>query len=272
MSGHKRPSRPRKRKEAPAGRWEEGAPRETADMVYGIRAVKELLADAPARISRLHFLEGARAAAVQEMLSAARAAKIPFDFSRRTHLNDLAGSDKHQGVVASVAPLAYATLDEVLARAAADPPGLVVVLDGVEDPRNLGAVVRTLEAAGGHGVVIPRRRAAPLTATVAKAAAGALTHLPVCRVDNVARTLDTLKQAGFWVYGMAAGGSESLAGANFSGPVALVLGAEGKGIRPLVEKGCDALVHIPLKGKTPSLNVSVAAAVGIFTVLAGRER
>ncbi len=279
MTGKRRHPRPgpRKREKAP-GRREEvsgepsAAPQEKPDIVYGIRAVMELLEGAPERVSRLHVLEGSRAPAVQEMVTLARAAKIPFDFSERGRLNDLAGTDKHQGVVAGVAPFAYAELDDVLTRAAANPPGLVLVLDGVEDPRNLGAVVRTLEAAGGHGIIIPKRRAASVTATVAKAAAGALMHLPVCRVENVARTLETLKKAGFWVYGMTADGKQALNGADFSGPVALVLGAEGKGIRPLVEKGCDALVHIPLKGKTPSLNVSVAAAVGIFAVLAGRER
>ncbi|MDH5526597.1 MAG: 23S rRNA (guanosine(2251)-2'-O)-methyltransferase RlmB [Nitrospirota bacterium] len=237
-------------------------------MVCGVHPVDTLLKTTPERINRIAFLAEGRG--LEKLVAEARKHHIPFDFQSRARLDQLAEGARHQGVVARVAPFAYADLSDILARAKADPPGLIVVLDEVADPRNLGAVVRSAEAAGAHGVIVPRRRAAPLTASAAKAAAGAFVHLPVARVDNLARTLEKLKGEGFWIYGLD-GAGEPLYQADMNIPVVLVAGGEGSGLRPLVAKGCDRLLAIPLKGKTPSLNVSVATAVALFAVQAGRD-
>jgi 23S rRNA (guanosine2251-2'-O)-methyltransferase len=240
-------------------------------VVYGVRPVAELLEQGPDRLVRLHFLQGAHGPALGRLVSGARRLRIPFAFEPRQRLDDLCGTDKHQGVAAQVAAVPYATLEQVLERAEKEPPGLIVVLDGVEDPRNLGAVIRTAEAAGCHGLVVPKRHAAPLTDVAAKASAGASLVLPLARVDNTVRALETLKGRGFWVYGLDTAAPTPVSAPDYRVPVVLVVGAEGKGLRPLVKKACDHLVGIPLKGVTASLNVSAAAAVGIFMVVSRRE-
>jgi 23S rRNA (guanosine2251-2'-O)-methyltransferase len=239
--------------------------------VYGVRPVAELLEGEPDRVVRVHFAEGHHGAALGRLLAVAKARHLPYLFEPRGRLDDLAGGPKHQGVVAEVAAVPYADLETVIARALADPPGLIVVLDGIEDPRNLGAVIRTAEAAGCHGMIVPKRHAAPLTGVAAKASAGASLLLPLARVENTVRALETLKGRGFWVYGLDAAAETAVSAPDYGVPVALVMGAEGKGLRPLVARACDALVRIPLKGRTASLNVSAAAAVGIFAVRARRE-
>jgi len=239
--------------------------------VYGVRPVAELLEGEPERIVRVHFAQGHHGAALGRLLVTVRARKVPFAFEPRARLDTLAGGARHQGVVAEVAAVPYADLETVVARALADPPGLIVVLDGIEDPGNLGAVIRTAEAAGCHGMIVPKRHAAPLTGVAAKASAGASLLLPLARVENTVRALQTLKDRGFWVYGLDAAAETTVSGPDYKAPVALVVGAEGKGLRPLVARACDQLVRIPLKGRTASLNVSAAAAVGIFAVRARRE-
>jgi 23S rRNA (guanosine2251-2'-O)-methyltransferase len=176
------------------------------------------------------------------------------------------GSDAHQGVCAEVDPYPYADADDLLA--ATDP--ILIVLDEVTDPQNLGAVCRTAEAAGATGVVIPERRAADVTPAVCKASAGAVEHLPVARVRNIADFLADAKRAGCWCYGAAAGARTPYTAPDWSGPVALVLGAEGRGLRPRVAKACDDLVALPVRGRIESLNVSATAAVLMYTILQAR--
>jgi 23S rRNA (guanosine2251-2'-O)-methyltransferase len=188
----------------------------------------------------------------------ARRASVPVRFEPRAALDRLAGSAAHQGVVALGAARQYAGLD---AAAASE---LVVVLDGVEDPHNLGAVIRTAHAAGAGAVIIPERRAATLTDVVAKAAAGALEHLPITKVVNINRTLEELKDRGYWIYGLDERGTETYDRVEFATPTALVFGGEGKGLHEQVRKHCDALVRIPMAGQISSLNVSVAAGVVLF--------
>jgi len=238
--------------------------------VYGIHPVEELFADNPARISRLHLLKGANTGPINGLVALARQHKIPFVFEPRPRLDDLVDTDKHQGVVAQVSLMPYEGLDALLTRAADHTPGLVMVLDQVSDPRNLGAVLRTAEAAGCHGLIIPKRRAAAMTPLVAKVSAGACFHLPICRVDNSSAALDTLKREGFWIFGLDAAGDSPIDQTDFSAPTALVMGGEGDGIRPLVARHCDQLLNIPLVGRTNSLNISVAAGVAIFTVISSR--
>jgi 23S rRNA (guanosine2251-2'-O)-methyltransferase len=202
--------------------------------------------------------QGAGGPRLQEIIELARRASIPVRFEPRAALDRLAGSSAHQGVIALGAATHYADID---AAAAAK---LLVVLDGVEDPHNLGAIIRTAHAAGAGAVVIPERRAASITDVVAKAAAGALEHLPVVRVTNINRTLEDLKKRGFWIYGLDERGTESYDAVEFAAPAALVFGGEGKGLHEQVRRHCDALVRIPMSGKISSLNVSVAAGVVLF--------
>ena len=183
---------------------------------------------------------------------------IPVRFEPRNALERLAGTTAHQGVLALGAATKYADLDDVGAGE------LVVVLDGVEDPHNLGAIIRTAHAAGAAAVVIPERRAVGLTDVVAKAAAGALEHLPVVRVVNINRALEQLKEQGYWIYGLDERGTEDYSRVDYGAPTALVFGGEGKGLHEQVRKHCDLLLRIPMAGAISSLNVSVAAGVVLF--------
>ena len=196
---------------------------------------------------------------MQEIVELARRAAIPLRFEPRDALERLAGSQAHQGVVALGAARKYATLDEVPEAAQ-----LVVVLDGVEDPHNLGAIIRTAHAAGATAVIIPERRAAGLTEVVSKAAAGALEHITLARVTNINRALEALKERGFWIYGLDERARDEHDRVEYNMPTAFVLGGEGKGLHEQVRKHCDVLVRIPMAGAIASLNVSVAAGVALF--------
>ena len=209
-------------------------------------------------IDRVLIARGASGARLQEIVSLCREREVPVRFEPREALDRAAGAH-HQGVVAFGAAHDYASLDDVI-------PGakLLVILDGVEDPHNLGAVIRTTHAAGGSAVLVPERRAAGLTATVAKAAAGALEHLPIARIGNVAQCLERLKKAGFWIYGVDERGDHDYTVVDYSLPTAFVLGGEGHGLHQNVRKHCDGLIRIPMAGEISSLNVSVAAGVVLF--------
>jgi 23S rRNA (guanosine2251-2'-O)-methyltransferase len=182
-------------------------------------------------------------------------------------LERLCGSDGHQGVCAEVSPFTYADADELLA----SPDALIIALDQVQDPQNLGAVARTAECAGATGLILPERRSAEVTPAVCKASAGAAEHLPIAKVRNLADFLATAKRAGLWCYGADASAPGSYRQTDFGGPTVLVLGSEGRGLRPRVAGACDALVSIPLRGKIDSLSVSAAAAVLIYAAAADRQ-
>jgi len=206
-------------------------------------------------LDRLLVAQGAGGPRLQEIIDLARRANVQVRFEPRAALDRLAGSAAHQGLVALGAAQAYADLDQAASSE------LVVVLDGVEDPHNLGAIIRTAHAGS---IVVPERRAAGITDVVAKAAAGALEHLPVARVTNINRALEDLKKRGFWIYGLDQRGTETYDQVKFATPTALVFGGEGSGLHELVRRHCDALVRIPMAGKIASLNVSVAAGVVLF--------
>jgi len=210
---------------------------------------------------------------VQAILRLAREQGAEVRFAGRDALNREAPGANHQGVIAVAAAKQYASLDDIL-KAPADKGQvpLFLVLDGVEDPRNLGAILRTADAAGVHGVIIPERRAAGLTETVAKAAAGAMEHVPVVKVVNIVNTLDQLKRAGVWVAGAEAGGDMVYWKADLARPTALVLGGEDRGVRRLVRERCDYLISLPLLGRISSLNVSVAAGILLYEALRQRSR
>jgi 23S rRNA (guanosine2251-2'-O)-methyltransferase len=244
------------------------------DRLTGIHAVREAL-EAGRAFDRIVIARGRQDTRVEEIVQLARARNISLRFEDRSQLERLADSKDHQGIVGLVASRAAGTLDEILVAANAGAgrgeKGLIVLLDGVEDPHNLGAVIRTALAAGAHGVVIPERRAAGLTDTVARASAGALAHLPVAKVTNLVRTMEELKDAGYWLVGLDEQAERSYTEVDFSSPVGIVLGGEGKGLHELTRKRCDFVVSLPTVGPVKSLNVSVAAGVVLFEVLRQRR-
>jgi 23S rRNA (guanosine2251-2'-O)-methyltransferase len=210
-------------------------------------------------IDRVIIAKGAGGPRLQEIIDLCRTMKVPVRFETREALDRLSRAAVHQGVIATVAASAYLSIDDVAATAK-----MLVFLDGVEDPHNLGAIIRTAHAAGADAVVIPDRRAAPVTEVVAKAAAGALAHLPVVKVGNVNQALERLKKQGYWIYGLDERGTETYDKVEYAEPAVLVVGAEGRGLHDLVARHCDVLVQIPMSGHIASLNVSVATGVALF--------
>jgi len=243
------------------------------DKLTGIHAVKEAL-EARRPIDRIEIAKGRQDTRVEEIVQLARKQGVPVRFEDRGQLDRLANSKDHQGVVALAAARAAATLEDILAQANGAGPGqlgLIVLLDGVEDPHNLGAIIRTTLAAGAHGVVIPERRAVGLTDTVARASAGALAHLPVAKVTNLVRTMEELKEAGYWLVGLDEAGDKNYTEVDYTSPVGIVLGSEGQGLHELTRKRCDFVVSLPTTGPVKSLNVSVAAGVVLFEALRQRN-
>jgi 23S rRNA (guanosine2251-2'-O)-methyltransferase len=236
-------------------------------ILSGIHPVAEALR-AKRPLERILVAQGAGGPRMQEIIDMARRAAVPVRFEPRGALDRLAGSAAHQGVVAMGAANKYADFEalvssQLVSSQFASAP-LIVVLDGVEDPHNLGAIIRTAHAAGAGAMIIPERRAAGVTDVVAKAAAGALEYLPITRVTNINRALEELKEKGYWIYGLDERGAETYDQADYAAPTAFVLGGEGKGLHEQVRKHCDVLVRIPMAGKISSLNVSVAAGVVLF--------
>ena len=242
-----------------------------ADRIFGINPVLEAL-KAGRPILRLLVAEQRRKdRELQAILRLARTAGIEVRSVGRDALNREVPRAPHQGIVAVVAARSYMELEDLLRiPAERGEDAFYLVLDGVEDPRNLGAVLRTAESAGVHGVIIPERRAVGLTETVAKAAAGALEYVPVVKVVNIVGVLEELKRAGVWIYGAEASGATIYWKADLRGSLALVLGGEDRGVRRLVRETCDALLTLPMLGKMSSLNVSVAAGILLYEVVRQR--
>ena len=222
-------------------------------------------------IDRLFVLDGCKDGPVQTIMREAKKHKdTVVTFVKKERLDQLSETGKHQGVIAYAASYEYAEVDDILAKAAAkneDP--FVIILDGIEDPHNLGAIIRTANLAGAHGVIIPKHRAVGLTATVAKASAGALNYTPVAKVTNIVKTIEELKDKGLWFACADMGGTEMYK-LNLKGPIGLVIGNEGSGVSRLVKENCDMIASIPMKGDIDSLNASVAAGVLAFEVVRQR--
>jgi 23S rRNA (guanosine2251-2'-O)-methyltransferase len=212
--------------------------------------------------NRLHY-----DAQFRPLITAAKARGTVIDEVGMERLNQITRRGNHQGIAAQIAPYAYIELEDLIeqAKAATSDPVLVIA-DSINDPHNLGAIIRTAEAFGAQGMIIPQRRAVGVTSTVMKVASGALETLPVARVVNLSRALETLKDAGFWLYGTVADNGKVLHSLEFKGAIGLVIGSEGEGLSLLTQRHCDELVSIPLTGKTPSLNASVAAAIALYEV------
>lgn len=240
------------------------------EVIYGIHAVGEAL---KARGRSFEYVAVARDRhdpKVQHIIDACRATGVAVRFEGREHLNRLAKTASHQGVIAIAAQKKYNDLDEILGRKRGAHT-FVVILDGVEDPHNLGAILRTADAAGVDGIVLPERRAVGVTATVVKASAGASEHVRIAKVTNVSRAIEEVKSRNIWVVGLDERGSQHYDKVDYRMDCAIVLGAEGHGLHELVRKKCDYLVSIPMLGKVPSLNVSVAGAIVMYEVARQRR-
>ncbi|MFA5323300.1 MAG: 23S rRNA (guanosine(2251)-2'-O)-methyltransferase RlmB [Smithella sp.] len=243
------------------------------EIIYGINPIRDLLRQNKGGWEKIVIASGRSGSSVEEIIENARIKKIPVEFCQRKYLDKLAGTPENQGVIALCKPFAYSDLDVLIKnRNRSFNFDLILVLDSIMDPQNLGSIIRTAHCLGANGVVIPEDRAAQVTAAVNKASAGSVGQIPVARVINLAQALDYLKDNGFWTFGAEAHGGKKLKEMDFNCSVALVLGSEAKGIRPLVKKKCDFLVTIPIAGNFDSLNVSVAAGIIQYEILCQRDK
>jgi 23S rRNA (guanosine2251-2'-O)-methyltransferase len=238
--------------------------------IYGINAVTESLKARGRAFQWVGMAKERHDIRLQRLIEDCRRLSVPVRFLQRTELDRMAGNAAHQGVVAVTSAKQYSDLDDVVGAKRGE-YSLVVVLDGVEDPHNLGAILRTADAAGADGVVIPERRSAAVTGTVTKTSAGASEYLPIAKVTNIARTVEELKGRKLWTVGLDEHGTQTYDALDYKMDCALVLGAEGKGLHDLVKRKCDFLVSIPMLGNVPSLNVSVAAAVVLYEIVRQRR-
>ena len=221
-------------------------------------------------IDRLFVLEGCHDGPVQTIIREANKKNTIINFVKKERLDSMSQTGKHQGVIAYVAAYDYAEVSDILdaAKAKGEPP-FIIILDGIEDPHNLGAIIRTANLAGAHGVIIPKYNASGLTATVAKSSAGAINYTPVAKVTNISKTINELKKEGMWFVCAAADGQEMYK-LNLTGPIGLVIGNEGKGVSRLVKDNCDLIAAIPMKGDIDSLNASVATGVLAYEIVRQR--
>jgi 23S rRNA (guanosine2251-2'-O)-methyltransferase len=243
---------------------------EEPEYIYGRRAVLEALRSTPERVNKLFLADGSRGRIIHDIWTLARTNKIIIKSLPKQVLEQYAPADSHQGVCASIAPTDYADADKLMELHRKEKPSLLVALDGITDPQNFGAILRTAEAVGVDGVFIPRHRSVTLSQTVAKLSAGASQYVPVARVTNIATLLDNLRENGIQTLGTAEEAATTMYDADFTVPTAIVIGSEGKGLRPLVRKKCELIVRIPMQGKIASLNASAAAAVILYEALRQR--
>ncbi|MCD6506222.1 23S rRNA (guanosine(2251)-2'-O)-methyltransferase RlmB [Candidatus Poribacteria bacterium] len=241
------------------------------EIIKGRNAVLEILRSSRRHVIELVVRKSPNDPKLRAAVEIARRRGIKVVFQRTEELDRLAEGRKHQGIVAITSPVRYSTLDQIIDKAfLSKRVPLIVVLDHIQDPHNLGAIIRTAEAVGVHGVVIPKRRAAGLTPTVVKISSGAADHIPVARVSNIAMTLERLKEEGIWIVGLMPEAERNIYQIDMRIPLALVIGSEGKGLSRLVSERCDMLVSIPMFGDISSLNASVAAAVALYEAVRQR--
>lgn len=235
--------------------------------VVGRNPVLELL-KSDKQIDKLYVLKGDLQGSINKIIGIAKSRNIIIQQVDKAKLESMANGNAHQGVAALVTGYEYSTIDKILNKAKSrneDP--FIIVLDGIEDTHNLGAIVRTAECAGVHGIIIPKRRAAMVNQTVYKSSAGAVEHMLIANVNNISNAIDELKKNGLWIYGADIDGKEYYFNTKFSGPIGLVIGNEGKGLSRLVKEKCDVLIKIPMLGKISSLNASAAASILIYEIV-----
>lgn len=241
------------------------------DMVAGRNAVMEALKGSRS-VNKLMIANGSTEGSIKEIIAVAKEKGVNIQYWDRSKLDSIARGIRHQGVLAQVAPVQYAELEDILqvAKDRNEPP-FIVLLDELEDPHNLGAILRTADAAGVHGVLIPKHRSCPLSATVAKTSAGAVEHVPVARVGNLVQTIKKLKQEGLWVAAADMDGKDYY-DTDLTGPMLLIIGSEGQGVGRLVKEQCDFVVRIPMVGKINSLNASVAGSILMYEAMKQRRK
>lgn len=242
---------------------------DSVDLIWGVHPVLELLRSRPGQVREIIIQKSKSGGKIEEIIQLARASQRKIRFEQHITLPAAGGPPpRHQGVIARIASHTLHSLDALLSLLAdqAAPP-LLLALDSIQDPHNLGAIVRSASAAGVSGIILPKDRSAPLAGTAAKVAAGALAHMHICQVTNLAAAMKRLKKEGFWIYGAAGEANRTIYQTDFSGPICLVIGGEEKGIRPLIREQCDFLVAVPMHSPLDSLNASVAAAVILFEIV-----
>lgn len=242
----------------------------TEEIIAGRNAVFEALtSNRP--VNKIFIKTGTQGGSLERLIAAARDASVPVEFVQGEKLDKLAAGIRHQGVAALAAPVAFHSLDEVLEQAfAKGETPFLLLLDELQDPQNVGALIRSADAAGVHGVLLPKRRSCPLNMAVAKVSAGAVNYVPIVQIGNIAQTLQNLKKQGFWTVGADMGGDCQYFEADLDRPIVLVIGAEGKGLGRLVKENCDILVRIPMQGGVNSLNASAAGAILMFEAVRQR--
>jgi 23S rRNA (guanosine2251-2'-O)-methyltransferase len=244
-----------------------------AQIIYGIHPVEEALKSPQIEFERILVGAGTPGPALRTLLDQAARRKIEVIVTARGSLDQMARGGLHQNIIALIREVSYVDLEEILSRwKLSGTRALLLILDGIQDPQNLGSLIRTALGCGAHGLVIPKDRAAGITPAAVKASAGATAHLPVARVVNIAATLDLLKKKGIWVFGAAGEAKDPVYDLDLNIDLAVVVGAEGKGIRPLVKKKCDRLFSIPMKGPVSSFNASVSGGMILYEVLRQREK
>mgnify|MGYP005778301769 FL=1 len=242
-----------------------------SDQIEGRNAVLELL-ESGKDINKILIEKGEKHGSINKIIAKAKEKKIIIVEKEKKQMQEMAQSESYQGVIALVPPFEYCEIDDILKEAdnkKEDP--FLLILDGIEDPHNLGAIIRTAETAGVHGVIIPKRRAASVNSTVNKVSAGAVQHMKIARVNNINETISKLKEKGIWIYGTDMNTDTYYYNQDMKGPIAIVIGGEGFGISRLVKENCDFLVKIPMKGKITSLNAAVSAGIIIYDVVRQKE-
>jgi 23S rRNA (guanosine2251-2'-O)-methyltransferase len=243
----------------------------TEEYIAGRNSILEALQSGRS-INRVFVAKGERQGSIIQIVALAKEKGLVVQEVDKAKLDAMSGGIRHQGVAASVAPVEYAELEDILARASgAGEQSFLVLLDELEDPHNVGAILRTADAAGVHGVLMPKRRSCPLSGTVAKTSAGAVEYVPVARIGNVVQTIKQLQKQGFWIVGADMGGEKDYFDADLSGPIVVVVGSEGQGLGRLVKESCDLLVRIPMMGRISSLNASVACSLMLYEVVRQRR-
>lgn len=240
------------------------------EILYGRNAVTEAIKSGMP-INKVLISSGEVSGSLKAIIALVKEKHIVYQFVDKNKLNDITGTKNHQGVVLYTSPAEYCDIDDILQKAKeANEAPFVIILDEIQDPHNFGAIIRTADAVGAHGIIIPKRRSVQLTGTVAKTSAGASAHVPIARVPNIPAAIDQLKEAGLWIAGTDLTGTVPFYKADFKGPIGIVIGSEGNGMGNLVTKKCDFIVTIPMKGEVSSLNASVAAGVVLYEVFKGR--
>ncbi|MEN6321778.1 MAG: 23S rRNA (guanosine(2251)-2'-O)-methyltransferase RlmB [Syntrophaceae bacterium] len=241
--------------------------------IFGINPLLEALKIRDVRIKKIVIAESRGGDALRKIVNLARQRGIPLEFRERSYLDKLTGQKSHQGVVGICEIFDYVSVDDVIANCCAGlKHNLILILDSIMDPQNLGSLIRTSHCFGANGVIIPENRSAAVTASVMKASAGAAHHIPIAMVVNLSQTIEYLKEKGFWIYGADPVSGEHIGAYNYKSHICLVMGSEGRGIRPLIKKKCDFLLSIPIIGKIDSLNVSVAAGIILYEMLRAWEK